>query len=179
MDAAEKLAPQVGTAGSCRALGLARATLYRRRNPPEPKAENRPRRRQPRALSRRERQNVLDLLHSDRFVDKAPAAVYATLLDENTYFCSIRTMYRILHNAQEVRERRNQLRHPNYKKPELLATGRNQVWSWDITKLLGPAKWTYFYLYVILDIYSRYVTGWMLASRESADRAAGGSGPSG
>lgn len=171
MDAAEKLAPQVGTAGACRALGVARATLYRRRNPAEPKAEDRSRRRQPRALSQRERHDVLDVLHSDRFVDKAPAAVYATLLDENTYFCSIRTMYRILHNAREVRERRNQLRHPKYKKPELLATGPNQVWSWDITKLLGPAKWTYFYLYVILDIYSRYVTGWMLASRESADLA--------
>ncbi len=94
--------------------------------------------------------------------------MYAALLDENTYFCSIRTMYRILHDAQEVRERRNQLRHPKYKKPELLATAPNQVWSWDITKLLGPAKWTYFYLYVILDIFSRFVVGWMLAHRESA-----------
>ena len=114
---------------------------------------------------------VLDLLHSPRFVDKAPAAVYATLLDEGTYHCSIRTMYRILHDAREVRERRNQLRHPKYKKPELLATGPGQVWSWDITKLLGPAKWTYYYLYVILDIYSRYAVGWMLASRENADLA--------
>jgi putative transposase len=171
MDAAEKLAPEVGTAEACRALGVARATLYRRRNPPQPKAEERPRRRQPRALSQRERQDVLDVLHCDRFVDKAPAAVYAALLDENTYFCSIRTMYRILHDAREVRERRNQLRHPKYKKPELLATGPNQVWSWDITKLLGPAKWTYYYLYVILDIYSRYAVGWMLASRENADLA--------
>jgi putative transposase len=114
---------------------------------------------------------VLDVLHSPRFVDKAPAAVYAALLDEGTYHCSIRTMYRILHDAREVRERRNQLRHPNYKKPELLATGPNQVWSWDITKLLGPAKWTYYYLYVILDIYSRYAVGWMLASRENAELA--------
>ena len=112
-----------------------------------------------------------DLLHSERFVDQSPAAVYAALLDEGTYHCSIRTMYRILHDCREVRERRNQLRHPNYKKPELLATGPNQVWSWDITKLLGPAKWTYYYLYVILDIYSRYVVGWMLASRENADLA--------
>jgi putative transposase len=171
MDATEKLAPEVGTAGACRALGVARATLYRRRNPAEPKSEERPRRRQPRALSQRERQDVLDVLHCDRFVDKAPAAVYASLLDENTYFCSIRTMYRILHDAREVRERRNQLRHPKYKKPELLATAPNQVWSWDITKLLGPAKWTYYYLYVILDIYSRYAVGWMLASRENADLA--------
>ena len=103
-------------------------------------------------------------MHSPRFVDKAPAEVYATLLDEGTYLCSIRTMYRILHDNGEVRERRDQLRHPNYQKPELLATAPNQVWSWDITKLLGPAKWTYFYLYVILDIFSRYVVGWMLAS---------------
>ena len=100
-----------------------------------------------------------------------PAEVYATLLDEGVFLCSIRTMYRILSDAQEVRERRNPLRHPNYQKPELLATGPNQVWSWDITKLLGPAKWTYFYLYVILDIFSRYVVGWMIASRESADLA--------
>lgn len=114
---------------------------------------------------------MLDVLHSDRFVDKAPAEIYATLLDEGTYLCSIRTMYRVLSAAHEVRERRKQLRHPDYKKPQLLATGANQVWSWDITKLLGPAKWTYYYLYVILDIFSRYVVGWMLASRESSQLA--------
>ena len=118
-----------------------------------------------------EREAVLAELHSARFVDKAPAEVYATLLDQGVFLCSIRTMYRILSDAEEVRERRNQVRHPNYQKPELLATGPNQVWSWDITKLLGPAKWTYFYLYVILDIFSRYVVGWMIASRESADLA--------
>jgi putative transposase len=171
MDAAETLVPNVGTAAACRAMGVARATLYRRRRPKKPRDETRRKRRQPRALAYRERQAVLDVLHSPRFVDKAPAAVYATLLDEGTYHCSIRTMYRILHDHDEVRERRNQLRHPNYKKPELLATGPNEVWSWDITKLLGPAKWTYYYLYVILDIYSRYVVGWMLASRENADLA--------
>jgi putative transposase len=171
MDAAETLAADVGTAAACRAMGVARATLYRHRRPKEPPKETRPKRRQPRALDHRERQAVLDVLHSPRFVDKAPAAVWAALLDEGTYHCSIRTMYRILHDHAEVRERRNQLRHPNYKKPELLATGPNQVWSWDITKLLGPAKWTYFYLYVILDIYSRYAVGWMLASRENADLA--------
>jgi putative transposase len=110
-------------------------------------------------------------LHSERFVDKAPAEVWATLLDEGTYQCSIRTMYRILSAHGEVRERRNQLRHPNYRKPELLAEGPNQVWSWDITKLRGPVKWSYYYLYVILDIFSRYVTGWMLAHRESAELA--------
>jgi putative transposase len=111
---------------------------------------------------------VIETLHSERFVDKAPAQVWATLLDEKTYLCSPRTMYRILAEHGEVRERRNQLRHPNYTKPELLAEAPNQVWSWDITKLLGPVKWTYFYLYVILDIFSRYVVGWMLAHRESA-----------
>ena len=106
-----------------------------------------------------------------RFVDKAPVEMWATLLDEGTYYCSTRTMYRILAAHGEVRERRNQLRHPNYRKPELLAEGPNQVWSWDITKLRGPVKWTYYYLYVILDIFSRYVTGWMLAHRESAELA--------
>ena len=171
MDASEKLAPKVGTAAACRAMGVARATLYRRRQPSRPTTGECSQRRQPRSLDESQRRQVLDLLHSPRFVDKAPATVYATLLDERTYHCSIRTMYRILHDAREVRERRNQLRHPKYKKPELLATAPNQVWSWDITKLLGPAKWTYYYLYVILDIYSRYAVGWMLASRESADLA--------
>jgi len=171
MDATEKLAPDVGTAAACRAMGVARATLYRRRNPSPPKEGDRPKRRQPRSLDEPQRREVLDLLHSPRFVDKSPPTVYATLLDEGTYHCSIRTMYRILHDCQEVRERRNQLRHPNYNKPELLATAPGQVWSWDITKLLGPAKWTYYYLYVILDIYSRYAVGWMLASRENADLA--------
>ena len=122
----------------------------------------------PRTLSSDEREAVLDILHSDRFVDKAPHEVYGTLLDEGTYHCSIRTMYRILDDKTEVKERRNQLSHPVYQKPELLATAPNQVWSWDITKLLGPAKWTYFYLYVILDIFSRYVVGWMVAPAESA-----------
>jgi putative transposase len=171
MDASEKLAGDVGAAAACRAMGVARATFYRRRRPPRLKTDDRRKCRQPRSLSETERRQVLTLLHSPRFVDKAPATVYATLLDEGAYHCSIRTMYRILHDAREVRERRNQLRHPKYKKPELLATAPNQVWSWDITKLLGPAKWTYYYLYVILDIYSRYAVGWMLASRENADLA--------
>lgn len=121
-----------------------------------------------RSLSDEEKQDVLDVLHEERFADKAPTEVYATLLDERRYLCSISTMYRILRANKEVRERRNQLRHPEYKKPELLATAPNQVWSWDITKLLGPVKWTYFYLYVIIDIYSRYVVGWMIATRETA-----------
>jgi putative transposase len=114
---------------------------------------------------------VLDHLHSERFCDKAPTEVYATLIDEGIYLCSIRTMHRILAQNGELKERRNQLRHPQYKKPELLATGPNQVWTWDITKLLGPAKWTYFHLYVILDIFSRYVVGWMVAPRETAELA--------
>ncbi|HSH81122.1 MAG TPA: IS3 family transposase [Herpetosiphonaceae bacterium] len=127
-----------------------------------------PIRRHPRALSATEQQAVLAVLHSPRFQDAAPAAVYATLLDEGVYLASERTMYRLLAAAGETRARRDQLVHPTYTKPELLATAPNQVWSWDITKLLGPAKWTYFYLYVLLDIYSRYVTGWMVAHREQA-----------
>jgi putative transposase len=169
MDASEQLAAEVGTAAACRAMGVARASVYRRRRPAPPPTGDR--RRQARALGESQRREVLDLLHSPRFVDKPPAAVYATLLDEGVYHCSIRTMYRILHDAHEVRERRNQLRHPHYRKPQLLATAPNQVWSWDITKLLGPAKWTYYYLYVILDIYSRYAVGWMLASCENANLA--------
>jgi putative transposase len=172
MHAVEQLAPSSGTAPACAALGVARATLYRRRTraqaaPAPPQAE----RRSPRALDAEERQAVLATLHSERFVDQAPTAVYAALLDEGTYLCSERTMYRLLEGGGEVRERRDQLRHPVYAKPELLASRPNEVWSWDITKLLGPAKWTYFYLYVLLDIYSRYVVGWMVAHRESATLA--------
>lgn len=169
MTACQQLAPEAGTASACLAMGIARATFYRRRYP-KTAVEVGPRSRPKpgRALKPEERQQVLDVLHTDRFVDHAPAAVYATLLDEGTYLCSVRTMYRVLDAAEEVRERRDQARHPAYKAPELLATGANQVWSWDITKLLGPAKWTYYYLYVILDIFSRYVVGWMIAYRESA-----------
>ncbi len=170
MKVVEELAPSIGASRACRALAVPRATYYRGKMPAA--VGEQPARQPPaRALLPPEREAVLDELHSERFVDKAPAEVFATLLDEGVFLCSIRTMYRILSGAQEVRERRNQVRHPNYKKPELLATGPNQVWSWDITKLLGPAKWTYFYLYVILDIFSRYAVGWMIASRESADLA--------
>jgi putative transposase len=156
--------PTLGAAPACRVLGLSRAALYRGRRPA---AVARPRPTPPRALTVAERQGVLDLLHS-RFVDQAPAQMHATLLDEGTYLCSPRTMYRVLDAAHEIKERRDQVRRPHYAAPELLATRPNEVWSWDITKLLGPAKWTYFYLYVILDIFSRYVVGWMLAPRESA-----------
>ena len=172
MDAAEKLTPQVGTAAACRAVGVSRASLYRRRQPKVQAAARKPvTAQQPRQLGQRERQAVLDALRSPRFVDQSPAAVYAALLDEGVYHCSIRTMYRILHDSREVRERRNQLQHPPYKKPELLATGPNQVWSWDITRLRGPAKWNYYYLYAMLDIYSRYTVGWMVAAAENADLA--------
>jgi putative transposase len=165
MTAAQELALIVGMAPACDALTVPRATLYRWRRP---RCEPRLRPTPLRALSPDERLVVLGALHSGRFIDKAPAQVWAELLDEGTYHCSIRTMYRILADHGEVRERRDQLRHPSYQKPELLATGPNQVWSWDITKLLGQAKWTYYYLYVLLDIFSRYVVGWMVALREAA-----------
>jgi putative transposase len=165
MDATEDLAREVGTAAACAAFPVSRASLYRRRRRQPATVRRRPT--PTRALNAAERQIVCDVLHDERFVDKAPAQVYATLLDEDVYHCSIRTMYRILADRKEIRERRNQLRHPNYRKPELLATAPNQVWTWDITKLLGPVKWTYYYLYVILDIFSRYVVGWMLALQES------------
>jgi len=164
MTAVEDAAVTLGTAPACRASGVPRASLYRRRRPV---AVPRPRPPPPRALAAGERQGVLDLLHT-RFIDHAAAQVHATLLDEGTYLCSPRTMYRILDAAHEVKERRDQVRRPHYAAPELLATRPNEVWSWDITKLLGPAKWTYFYLYVILDIFSRYVVGWMIAPHESA-----------
>ena len=170
MAAAQTLSADVGVKPACLALGISRAGFYRSRMSSCGKtAALRPA--PPRALREDEKQAVLDLLHSERFQDLAPQEVYATLLDEGQYHCSIRTMYRILDENKEVRERRDQLRHPAYHKPQLLATGPNQVWSWDITKLLGPRKWSYFYLYVILDIFSRYTVGWMVADRESAGLA--------
>lgn len=171
MTAAESLADTVGRAPACRALGIPRASFYRRLGGKKRPSSPAPRPTPARALAEPERKAVLEQLHSERFQDKPPAQVYAALLDEGKYLCSIRTMYRFLAQQSEVRERRNQLTHPNYKKPELLATGPNQVWSWDITKLRGPAKWTNFHLYVILDIFSRYVVGWMVAPRENAELA--------
>jgi putative transposase len=166
------LAPRIGTRAACAASGVPQATWYRRhrtspplqRPVPVPHAE----RVQPRALAPAERQAILDALHSARFADLAPDEVWATLLDEGTYLGSVSTYYRVLHEAGESRERRAQATHPAAIKPELVAAGPNQVYSWDITKLHGPAKWTYYHLYVILDIYSRYAVGWMVASRESA-----------
>jgi len=171
VSAVEQMAPVVGRAAACRALDVPRSWLYRQLQEATELVVREARRSPARALDAGERSAVLELLHSERFVDRSPSEVYATLLDEGTYLCSIRTMYRILEENEEVRERRDQLQHPQYQKPELLATGANQVWSWDITKLLGPVKWTYFYLYVILDIFSRYVVGWMVAPRESAELA--------
>jgi len=178
MDAVTPLAPTVGVVAACDALGVARASFYRQRPVFGPPASSAPEPALPlerpapaRSLSTAERANVLAVLHEERFQDRSPAAVQATLLDEGQYFCSIRTMYRILEQEGESRERRDQLVHPAYQKPELLATAPNQLWSWDITKLRGPVKWTYFYLYVILDVFSRYVAGWMVAPRESAELA--------
>jgi len=167
----EELTPIVGTRPACRALGAAPATIYRRRRPAEPRPR-RPRPTPARGLSPAEREAVLAELHSERFVDTSPAQVYATLLDEGRYLASERTMYRLLQARHgSVRERRDQLAHPPYAKPELLAERPNEVWSWDISKLKGPAKWTCFYLYVILDVFSRYVVGWTVQYRESAELA--------
>jgi putative transposase len=161
---------KTATAPLCRALGVSRASLYRHRKP-KPTGKRKPRPTPPRALSALERQQVKETLDSPRFVDKAPAEAYATLLDEGRYLCSIRTMYRVLADDDQVRERRDQLRHPSYVRPELRASAPNQVWSWDITKLPGPAKWTNYNLYVILDLFSRYTVGWMVARRETASLA--------
>ena len=164
-----ELSSKVATAAACRALGWPRATWYRhhRRTPPPPRPERQPRP-QPRALTSQEQGRLLDVLHAPEHVDEAPATIYAKLLDQGVYLGSVATMYRLLRRHDEVHERRRQAVHPAAKKPELLATRPNQVWSWDITRLLGPEKWTYYYLYVIIDIYSRYVVGWLLARAERA-----------
>ncbi len=165
---AEHLAATLGVVTACDVLQVPRSSVYRTRQPlPTPRPKSDP----VRALSDPERDVVHHTLNSDRFADQSPREVYATLLDEGTYLCSPSTMYRVLDEHTEVRERRDQLRHPAYAKPELLATRPNQVWSWDITQLLGPAKWTYYYLYVLLDIFSRYVVGWLIAERESGSLA--------
>lgn len=176
MDAVLRLSTTVGIESACDALGVARASFYRQRPLLGP-ALSAPlvvpvvRPAPARALSIDERESVRALLNSERFQDCAPAAIQATLLDEGQYLCSTRTMYRLLEKDGSTRERRDQLIHPEYQKPELLANAPNQLWSWDITKLRGPAKWTYFYLYVILDVFSRYIVGWMVAPRESAELA--------
>jgi putative transposase len=179
-EAVAELSPLVGRKAACEAVGVPRSSHYRhhppdRPGPVQPAGQTSPvatvtRRpqNQPRALSEPERLQLLEVLHSERFADAAPATVYATLLDEGVYLGSESTMYRLLRERGETGDRRRQATHPAKVKPELLACGPNQVWSWDITKLAGPVKWTYFYLYVILDIFSRYPVGWMVASRESS-----------
>jgi putative transposase len=169
-DAIAELTPVLGSVrAACKASGRPQANHYRRHRrspkPAKPAVERRP---QPRALTPAERDSVRAVLNGPTFVDKAPAAVYHELLDEGTYLCSPSTMYRILRAHGEVKERRRQAVHPARVKPELVATEPNMCWSWDITKLHGPAKWTYYHLYVIIDIYSRYVVGWTIAERESA-----------
>ena len=175
MDAVNVLAPDVGMSHACAALRVHRTGVYRndarRRHLSLLPAMRSPRPAPPLALSEAERQALKDVLCSERFADCAPPTIYATLLDEGAYLASVRTMYRLLAVDGQTRERRNQCTHPVYTKPELLATGPNEVWSWDITKIKGPAKWTCFHLYVILDIFSRYVVGWMIAPRESAQLA--------
>ena len=166
MQQVEILAQRVGVTSACDALGVPRSSLYATRKPRPPKVRQTPI--APRALSATQKALVRQTLDSGRFADQAPREVYATLLDEGCYLCSVPSMYRILRQNGEVRERRGQLRHPTYAKPCLLATGRNQVWTWDITRLLGPAKWVGFCLYVLLDLFSRFVVGWLVAERESA-----------
>jgi putative transposase len=172
MAAAEMLAQTSGVTTACQVLGIPRSSLYRVRKPAcRAKSPLAPRAQPARTLDESERSTVRDVLNSERFADRSPREIYATLLDEGVYLCHWRTMYRILAEHGEVQERRNQLRHPLYARPELLATGPNQLWSWDITKLRGPATWSYYYLYVMLDVFSRYVVGWLLAERESAQLA--------
>ena len=169
-EAVDQLSKVVSKGAALSALGVDRATWYRRHRcsapPPKPERVAVP---QPRALSVVERKQIRATLESDEFIDEAPATVYAKLLDQGVYLGSVSTMYRVLREHDEVRERRRQATHPAHKKPELIATKPNEIWSWDITKLHGPEKWSYYYLYVILDIYSRYVTGWMLARAELAE----------
>ena len=167
----DELKDEVGAKAACEYLGFPRASYYqnthnyeRKRNLSLPKV-------QPRALSERERGAIIEVCDSERFCDLPPAEIYATLLDEGTYLGSISTIYRVLHSENQVKERRNQASHPSRKRPELMATKPNSAWSWDITKVHGPKKWAYFYLYVLLDIYSRYVVGWTLADRECSEIA--------
>ena len=171
MNATIALSRDIGVKPACAALCVSRAHFYRATAGGGDTKPALPRPRSLRALPSEEEQRVLQILHSERFMDASPYQVFATLLDEGEYLCSIRTMYRILGRHGEVRERRDQVRRPHYTKPELLATAPNQVWSWDITKLRAATQWTYFYLYVILDIFSRYVVGWMVAHRESTELA--------
>lgn len=168
--AVQELSEHVPVATACAAFDFPRSSFYRVEQPAKV-SEPAPRQPHPRSLSQTERAEVLALLHSERFRDSSPRQVWATLLDEGVYFCSIRTMYRLLEEEGQSQERRNQRTHPAYARPELLAVRPNQLWSWDITRLRGPRPLVYFYLYVVLDVFSRYVVGWMVAERESAKLA--------
>lgn len=168
MQAVTSLSEHVGVRTACRSLKVHPSAYYRFCHPPSVPAPRPP---PPLKLSDEERQCAHQTLLSERFVDQAPASIVATLLDEGTYLCSERTMYRILAENEQVRERRRGHQQREYAKPELLARATNQCWSWDITKLKGPTTWSYFYLYVIIDLYSRYVVGWMVAEAESATLA--------
>lgn len=173
MQSVNELVPQIGLVAACTALAMNRSFVYRERArdrhsaSPAPRVRPRP----PLALSIAEQQLLLGVLDSERFVDAAPATIFATLLDEGRYHGSVRTMYRLLAANDQTRERRNQRVHPSYSKPELLAVRPNEVWSWDISKIKGPVRWSHYHLYVIIDIFSRYVVGWMIAERESAELA--------
>ena len=165
------LSKKVGITPACQAIGLARSSLYRWEKEPQNRLKK-PKLQPKRTITEAERAIILSILNSERFCDLAPRQVYATLLDEGTYHCSWRSMYRILAEKDQVGERRRQRQHPHYEKPELLATSQNELWTWDITKLKGPVPWCYYYLYVIIDVFSRYITGFMVAQRESAELAA-------
>jgi putative transposase len=169
MSRAQQLAAVHGVAPTCAALGVSPASFHRAAfvGPPRPAAP----RHTSRKLSDAENLRVLEVLNSERFMDRSARQIYAALLDEGVFLCSVRTMYRILERNDQLRERRDQKRHPAYQKPELLATGPNQVWSWDITKLKGPNAWTTYHLYVVLDLFSRLVVGWLVADHESSDLA--------
>jgi putative transposase len=158
-----------GIKETCRVLDINRSSYYRWVNHNEEKTSSK--RRPPRKLSQEEEDMVLEVLNNERFMDQAVPEIHATLLDEGVYICSSRTMYRVLGRHQQVKERRHERRHPVYEKPELLATGKNQVWSWDITKLKGPVPGVFYHLYVVIDIYSRYVVGWLLSDHESGEQA--------
>lgn len=163
-----ELASKIGVKGACEALNVPRSRFYRAGQPQAaPAARPTP----AHALSDAERVHVREVLNSPRFMDQPPRQVYATLLDEGQYLCHWRTMYRILAAHGEVCERRWIRRHPAYHKPELLANRPNQVWSWDITHLRGPVKWSGYKLYTVLDIFSRYVVGWMIAEVERSELA--------
>jgi putative transposase len=170
MNTAIELAPLTGVAGACLGLGVSRATFYRALRPAA-RVVSVTKARSPLALSETERGTIRTLLHAPEYVDLSPRTVFAILLDVGRYLASVSTFYRLLREAGEISPRRNQLVHPAYAKPELLATQPRQLWSWDITKIKGPGKWEHFHLYVILDVFSRYVVGWMLAPRESAELA--------